>query len=462
MKNLLTFSLLLVTRFLNSQDSPNIVLIVADDLGYGDLSCYGSEDIKTPILDNMAKEGVKFTNFYANGPECSPTRTALLTGRYQQRVGGLECAIGLNDVGRYEEALALSDRKDIGLPVHFNAIPSIFNEKGYNTALIGKWHLGGLERFRPNAHGFDYSIGCLGGGVDYFHHTEPRGVFIGIWMDGNHDFYRNGAPHHREGYYMTHLITDESVEWLNIQDSSKPFFLYVPYTAPHGPIQGPDDYLPEKITVEEWHNTKGKPYGAMIESMDAGIGKILDKLEEKGFAENTIVIFFSDNGCAGVGSAGPLSGKKGQVFEGGIRVPCIIKWPGKIKPGQVSDQMAISMDLTNSFSKIIGGNPPRPFDGIDIIGHIVSGEKDYPRTLFWRYKRATTVRKALRDNTMKYICNIEGEEINEYVFDLANDIAEKNNLAETNKRELNRLRKLMTTWEADVKPERYDFFRKFE
>ena len=403
MRNIFTILLLFITCLLYSQDKPNIIIILADELGYGDLSCYGAKDLKTPHLDKLAEEGVRFTNFYSHGVS-TPTRAALLTGRYPQRVGGMEHPIGLNDVGRYEEALELSNRKELGLPVEFNAIPYMLNQQGYNTAIIGKWHLGGVEKFRPYAHGFDYSIGILGGGVDYFHHSEPHGDFLGIMMEGNTDFYRNNIPQQREGYYLTHLITDESVEWINIQNKSNPFFLYIAYTAPHAPTQGPDDYRPQKCTAEEFGpGTDRETYYKMMESLDEGIGKILDKLEKKNFSDNTIIIFSSDNGCTAIGNTGPLSGVKGEVFEGGIRIPCIIKWPGKIKPLQVSDQMALTMDITASVSEIINGKPPKPFDGIDIIGHIVSEEKDFPRTLFWRLKGRTIVRKAVRDNTMKYI-----------------------------------------------------------
>ncbi len=462
MKNIFTIALLAVTPLAYSQQNYNIVLIVADDLGYGDLGPYGVKDIKTPNLDKLAAEGVRFTNYYANAPECSPSRTALLTGRYQQRVGGLECAIGLNDVGRYPEALELSNRNEIGLPVEFNAIPSILKAKDYNTAIIGKWHLGGKEKFRPNVQGFDYSIGPLGGGVDYFHHTEPKGMFIGIEMEGNPDFYRNGLPHRRENYYMTHLITDESVNWLNIQNETKPFFLYLPYTAPHTPYQGPDDYRPVQLTSKEFGIGNREIYVKMIESLDNGIGKILAKIEEKGLTENTIIIFTSDNGPTKMGTTGLLSGNKSELFEGGIRVPLIIKWPGKIKPGQVSDQMAIGMDITASIANIIGVVPPKKLDGIDIIGHVVSGNKDIPRTLFWRFKRGNGIIKAVRDNNMKYIEETNKKGTTEFVFDLQTDIGEKNNLADKNMGELNRLRKLVENWEADVRPERYDFYREFQ
>lgn len=455
----LTFAFILSFCFFatHAQDKPiNIVLIVADDMGYGDLESYGAPDIKTPNIDRIGEEGVRFTDFYANGPECTPTRAALLTGRYQQRVGGLECAIGLGNVGRYEEALKLSNAGKLGLPTRFNVLPSILNEKGYNTALIGKWHLGDGEEFRPAAHGFDYSIGPLGGAVDYFHHTEPKGVFLGVSMEGKHDLYRNDKPHLRDGYYMTHLIADESVEWLNIQNDETPFFLYVPFTAPHEPFQGPGDYQPQQLTTDTWDKGSRADYASMVEELDKGVGSILDKLDEKGFTDNTLVILVSDNGPTKKGSAGEFSGNKGHVFEGGIRVPCMIRWPGKIQPGITSHQMAITMDLTASIAAILHASTSRPLDGIDIINHVASGADDFPRTLFWRKKRGENVVKAVRDDNMKYIFEETNGKISEYLFDLNGDPGEKKNLLESRKRSLKKLKALLDKWEEDVQPERYD------
>ncbi len=434
---------------------PNIVLIVADDLGYGDLHSYGGDDIQTPNIDRLGTEGVRFANFYSNAPECTPTRVGLLTGRYQQRVGGLECAIGLGNIGRYEESLKLSDQGLLGLPVEFNVLPSILKKKGYNTALIGKWHLGDGKQFRPKSHGFDYSIGPLGGGVDYFHHTEPVGIFLGTKMEGEYDLYRNDELHNREGYYMTDLISDESVAWLNIQSSDKPFFLYVPYTAPHEPIQGPDDYQPQKLTTDVWGKGSRDEYHAMIEEMDRGIGRILAKLDEKGFTKNTLVIFTSDNGPTTKGSTGPFSGNKGHVFEGGIRVPCVARWPGKIKAGVASDQVALTMDLTASIAALLKAPTPKPLDGIDILGHVINEREDFPRTLFWRIKRGGNIRKAVRDNNMKYIHVIADGKISEYLFNLTSDPAEKNNLVDKDRKGRERLKGLLDAWEKDVQPERY-------
>ncbi len=433
---------------------PNIVVIVADDLGYGDLACYGSNDIKTPNLDRLAGKGVRFTQFYANGPECTPTRVALLTGRYQQRVGGLECAIGLGNVGRYDEALALSNKDRLGLPVSFSALPKMLKEKGYNTALIGKWHLGDRPEFSPLEHGFDFALGPIGGSVDYFHHTEPKGVFLGIEMEGAHDLYRQGSPHHRKGYYLTDLITDEAVAWLNIQKDSTPFFLYLPYTSPHTPYQGPHDYEMTKKHSDSWNEGSHETYLEMVENLDEGIGKVVAKLEKENLLQNTLIVFFSDNGPTSKGSAGDFRGYKGQVFEGGIRVPCIIRWPGKIPEGVVSSQVAMSMDITASIASIVDYQPQKPFDGYDIIRQAVESNPNVPRTVYWRKKRGTTVNKAVRSEDFKYIQNIQDTVWEEYLFDLKNDAGEENNLIQTHPQVKQELKALLVDWENEVKPER--------
>ena len=187
---------------LSSESRPNIVLIMADDLGYGDVGCYGCSDIRTSAIDSLAVEGVRFTTFYANAPECTPTRTALLTGRYQHRVGGLECALGIGNVGRYDDAIRLRQTNDLGLPAKETSIARILKSAGYATAICGKWHLGYEEKFSPNHHGFDHAFYALGGGMDYFHHVEPP-------PSNMHALYLNGKPVRRKGYF-TDLLTDEA------------------------------------------------------------------------------------------------------------------------------------------------------------------------------------------------------------------------------------------------------------
>ncbi len=452
--SILSILLLANLHLVAQQTPPNIVLILADDLGYGDLSCYGATNIQTPRLDLLAGEGVRLTAFYANGPECTPTRTALLTGRYQQRVGGMECAIGLGNIGRYDEAKKLSDNGRLGLPVEFSVLPGVLKDHGYRTALIGKWHLGEGKRYRPAAHGFDYSIGPLGGAVDYFHHTEPIGEFLGTYMHGDPDFYRNDEPHRRDGYYMTRLLTDEAVEWIHNQEKDQPFFLYLPYTTPHQPLQPPDGYRENPITMEDWRKGDHIDYKKMVEGMDHDIGRIIDKLEEQGLDQNTIVVFFSDNGPTKIGSTGPFSGNKGHVFEGGIRVPCIIRWPGQLRPGTTSSQPFISMDITASVAALLQTTPEKGLDGIDLIDHLVSGKENFPRDLFWRKKRGQQVRSAVRSGSLKYIRAANGAEVQEYLFDLASDPGENINLIDNRPKDRLRLQKLMTNWEKEVQPER--------
>ena len=429
--------------------TPNIVCIVADDLGYGDLGCYGCNDIATPNIDRLAQEGVRFTQFYANAPECTPTRAALLSGRYQHRAGGLECAIGTGNYGRYDEATVLSEAHDLGLPPSYGALPAILN--GYRSACIGKWHLGYERKHWPDKHGFDYWVGPICGGVDYFHHTEPYGECQGNYLKGDHVLYKQGEEFFSEKY-MTRLITDEAVEWVKQQNGQTPFFLYVPYTAPHSPYQGPDDWHSEKKGYHNWDDGDRATFARMVEAMDKGVGEICAALKQKSFDSNTIVIFFSDNGANQKGCNKPLRGTKGQLFEGGIRVPCIIKAPGMIKEGIISTQTCMSMDLTASIAEQAKADAPaeRPFDGIDIIGHVAAGRPDTPRILFWRARRGDKTQKAVRDGDMKFLTINKGDKTEDYLFDLHNDISEKTNLVKEQAEKADSLRKLLLNWESAV------------
>ena len=430
----------------------NIVLIMADDLGYGDLGCYGCTDIRTPAVDSLATEGVRFTNFYANAPNCTPTRTALLTGRYQRRVGGLECALGIGNVGRYDDAIRLRETNDLGLPVEETTIARILKDAGYATAICGKWHLGYEPKFSPNKHGFDHAFYAIGGGMDYFHHVEPP-------PSNMHALYLNGKPVKRKGYF-TDLMTDEAIGFMEQQTENMPFFLYVPFTAPHSPYQGPCDFRPRALPEDSdlWNQSKGPRhiYSAMIERMDQCVGKILRKLEDQNLQDNTLVIFTSDNGASPSGSNLPFSGFKGNLFEGGIRVPCIVKWPGVLREGTVSNQPCITMDFSRSIVRSAGGKPPenRSFDGIDILRAIETNQPVQKRTLFWRARRGQRTRKAVRDGFLKYIRLQEGNDVKEYLFDLEQDPAEENNLFSERKEDVRRLKILLADWEEKVKHKR--------
>jgi N-acetylgalactosamine-6-sulfatase len=428
---------------------PNIVFILADDLGYGDLGCYGREDIKTPVIDGIADEGVKFTQYYSNGPECSPTRAAFLTGRYQHRIGGLECAIGNGNVGRYDDAIRLRETNDLGLPVVETSIARMLKDAGYATAITGKWHLGYEPKFAPHLHGFDHAFYAVGGGMDYFHYIDNVASYY---------LFQNGKPIRREGYF-TDLATDEAVKFIDTH-ADEPFFLYVPYTAPHSPFQGPDDYKPDPLPGDSplWRQGSAPPdvYIAMIEQMDKCVGRILTKLDEKGLADNTVVIFSSDNGGTGSARNTPLSKAKGTTFEGGIRVPAVARWPGAIPEGTVSDQACITLDFSASIVRIAGAKVPpgRDFDGIDILKLVETGQTPQKRTLFWRGRRGDRIRKAVRDGDMKYIWQTDGKKSEEYLFDLKSDVSESHDLLEKRPAEAGRLKALLANWEKEVRHSR--------
>ncbi len=424
---------------------PNIVLIVADDLGYGDVGSYGCPDISTPGIDRLAKQGVRFTNFYANAPECTPTRTALLTGRYQQRVGGLECAIGIGHVGRYDDAIRLRAMNQLGLPADGNTLPAMLKRAGYTTCISGKWHLGYESYFSPTAHDFDVSFGPLGGSADYFHHTEP---------EGQHTLTLNGEEAFLNGY-LTDLITNHAVKFIH-GHHDHPFFLYVPYTCPHTPYQGPNDRTDQRKTPENWNQGERETFAAMVENMDKGIGRILQTLDQFGLDENTVVIFMSDNGANRHGRNTPYSGYKGSLNEGGIRVPCVVRWPGHLSQGKVTDQTALTMDFTASIARIAGTNAPKdkPFDGIDIINELEQNNLTHGRTLFWRKRRGNQTWRAVRDGSMKYLSRQNGDSLTEYLFDLKADPGEKNNLMNSRKDEFKHLKQKLKQWEKEVKPVR--------
>ncbi|APZ91319.1 sulfatase-like hydrolase/transferase [Fuerstiella marisgermanici] len=425
-----------------ADERPNIIFILADDMGYGDIGCYGHPLAKTPHLDQLAKDGVRFTQHYANGPECSPTRTAFLTGRYQQRVGGLECAIGTGNVGRYDDAIRLAGQRDLGLPADRSVIPGKLQEAGYACALFGKWHLGYEPKFNPMQHGWDEFFGYTGGNVHYFNHRETSDL---------HVLFRGRLPVHRDGY-MTHLITDDSIEFIN-RHKQKPFFLYVAHECPHFPYQGPSD-KDKLVNEDNWMEPDQNTYVAMLEDLDAELGRLLEAVDAAGLADNTVVVFASDNGGFGpVAHMAGLRGAKGTTFEGGIRVPLIIRWPGHIEAGTTSDQVCATFDLTRSFLALAGATvADGRLEGDDILQHITSGTADYSRTMFWRGKRGKRVWSAVRHGDAKYVRQVDGEKAEEFLFDLSKDRNEQASLLPN--KDAIQLKQLLRNWEAEVRPTR--------
>lgn len=422
---------------------PNVVLLLADDLGYGDVGCYGAPDVRTPNIDALAAGGVRLTQFYSGGPECTPTRTALLTGRYPQRPGGLECAIGIANVGRYDDAIRLRERRELGLPPSESVLARALKEAGYATAVCGKWHLGYERHFFPDRHGFDHSFGPLGGGVDYFFHTEP---------DGTPMLYLNGAPVRAEGY-LTDLITEDAVRFIRSQ-RGRPFLLYVPFTAPHSPYQGPLDRRPHPLDATEWNRGDRSTFAAMVGRLDEGIGRILGALAEMGLEKETLVIFASDNGGDPRGRNEPFRGRKGGLFEGGIRVPCVLRWPGRLPEGAVTDRVGTTMDLTASILAAAGAKADRPLDGIDLAGDLARSAPPAARPLFWRARRGGETWRAAREGTLKYVSHQSPGKIEEFLFDLERDPAETANLASSRPDDRERLKVLLRAWEERVKPAR--------
>jgi len=426
-----SFLPLAASLFAASAPRPNVVFILADDLGYADLSCQGATDIRTPNIDRLAKEGVRLTDFYANGPVCSPTRCGLMTGRYQQHIGGLEWAIP-------------PGKKHLGLPAGEKTIAAMLHEAGYVTALSGKWHLGYTADRAPNAHGFDRFFGLLSGNHDYFTHRENN---------GEPDLYLDDKPVVMEGY-STHLITRHALQFLDaIKD--KPFFLYVAFNAPHFPFQGPEDAA-RQITLKEWAQGTRETYVKMVEAMDGGAGEILAALDRHGLTRKTLVVFASDNGGDRYSRNGPLAKGKGQLWEGGIRVPCLARWPGHIPSQKVCPQIGITMDWTATIAELAGAKPPkdRPFEGIDLL-RILSGKSHVrERTLFWRRAGPDFVKthRAARRGDWKLVEDTKGKS---FLYNLAQDIGETNNLADAEPARVAKLRKLLDGWEAQMDPPLY-------
>lgn len=412
---------------------PNIVFILADDMGYADLSCYGRRDYKTPAIDSLAATGMRFTNAYANSPVCSPTRTALMTGRYQARL-----PVGL------EEVLRMTT--DLGLPPEHPTLPSLLRDQGYRTALIGKWHLGQLPKYGPLQSGYEHFWGLRTGGVDYFTHDGA---------DGKPDLWDDDTPVERAGY-LTDLIGEHAISRIrSYAGEAAPFFLSLHFTAPHWPWEGADDKAEaERITSQPslnslMHYDGGslKTYAAMVTRLDYQVGRILKTLKEVGADRDTIVIFTSDNGGERFSDTWPFSGKKGELLEGGIRVPLIVRWPARVPAGSTSDQVAISADWLPTLVAATGGRPdPRyPSDGLDLTGALTAGTTQ-SRTLFWRYRKHG--QQACRDGDYKYLRIRD----NSFLFNVAEDPLERANLKDRIPEKFAELQRKYEAWNATMLP----------
>lgn len=443
---LLALSFGIVTA-LPGADRPNIILLLADDLGYGDLPAFGATDLETPHLDRLAAEGIKFTGAYANGPECTPSRTAILTGRHPQRPGGLECPVGTGNVGRYDDAIRLREQNDLGLPASMAVLAPGLKSAGYATALIGKWHLGYEPKFNPLDQGFDRFFGILGGNVDFYRHLELSD--LPVFIEGR-------EPVAREGY-MTDLLRDEAVAFIREREKEKPFFLFLSFTAPHFPFQPPgaaDEPMP---TAETWTKGTRANYVKMIESMDDATGAVMTALRETGADENTLVVFASDHGAMLPGSNAPFRDFKETLFEGGIRTPVLASWPDHLPAGRVDDRPWTLMDLTASFLSLANASAPdgRPLDGHPVLVDVMKNRESPARDFFWRARRGGITWRAVRSGDLKWIGREDKEEgTEEWLFDLAADPGEKTDLKESRADGVAEFKALVKNWEAEVKAER--------
>ncbi|MCD2513154.1 sulfatase family protein [Comamonas endophytica] len=408
---------------------PNIIFIVADDLGYADLGCYGGRDADfgpvSPVLDRMAANGLRLTQGYSNSPVCSPTRFAMITGRYQYRLRGAA-----------EEPIRSDSRGSttLGLPPEHPTLPSLLRDGGYRTALIGKWHLGYPPHFGPLRSGYEEFFGPLSGGVDYFTHCDSR---------GSHDLWTGEESAKSEGY-LTDLLSQRAVDYVGrMARQQAPFFLSLHYTAPHWPWETRDDAGRAPTVKDNLFDLSGgniHVYRRMIHHMDEGIGRVMAALEEHGLDQNTLVVFTSDNGGERFSDSWPLVGGKMDLTEGGIRVPWIAHWPAVIAPGGESRQQCMTMDWSATILDAAGVAPAPgyPLDGVSLMPVLREPGQAFGRPLYWRMNHRG--QQALREGDWKYL-RVDG---NEYLFNIPADERERANLA---RREPERLARMRAAWE---------------
>ena len=417
---------------------PNIIFIVADDLGFADLGCYGGRDAAfgkvSPVLDQLAANGLKFSDGYANSPVCSPTRFGLMTARYQYRLRGA-AEEPINSKARTSTTL--------GLPASHPTLPSLLKEQGYRTALIGKWHLGYPPAFGPLRSGYDEFFGPMAGGVDYFTHCASTGA---------HDLWVGEEEQPHEGY-LTDLISNKSVDFVKrmAQDTTQPFFLSMHYTAPHWPWETREDHERAQTIKDNIFHLQGgniHTYHRMIHHMDEGIGWVVDALKETGQLDNTLIVFTSDNGGERFSDNWPLVGGKMDLTEGGIRVPWIAHWPEGIAPNTTSAQHCMTMDWSATMVALGGGqaHADYPFDGVSLLPLFQNPQATFERPMFWRMNHRE--QRAVRLGDWKYL-RVDG---NDYLFNVVADARERANLGKHMPDKLQELKSLWEAWNASMPP----------
>lgn len=407
---------------------PNIVVIIADDLGYGETSAYGSKDIATPNIDSIAHNGVRFTNGYVSCPVCSPTRAGLMTGRYQQRFGH-----------EFNPGPAQNSDPNFGLPLTETTLAARLKTAGYATGIFGKWHLGYRSEFHPTRRGFDEFFGFLGGAHSYVNANADR----------TNPILRGEQPVDQI-QYTTDEFTREATGFIG-RNSARPFFLYLPYNAVHNPLQAIDRYLDRYASIQD---PKRRTFAAMMSAMDDGVGRVLDALRASKIEENTFLFFVSDNGgpTAQTSSGnGPLRGFKAQVYEGGIRVPFMVQWRGRLPAGKVYSNPVIALDIHPTALAAAGIAPPtdKRLDGVDLLQFLQGKNNARPHDrLFWRFGPQAAVRL----NDWKLILH---EGATPALYDLARDIGEKTDLAAQSPDRVAEMKAAYDAWNGQLEPPRW-------
>lgn len=408
---------------------PNIIVIVADDLGYADTGFQGAKDIETPHLDALAKSGVRFTNGYSSHPFCSPMRAGFMTGRYQQRFG-------------YETNVPYDPHNShIGLPKDQRTIAQRLKTAGLRTAAIGKWHLGASAAHHPLARGFDFHFGFLGGGHDYFEVDLARPMAEGYRLP----LEKNGRPEPMEGY-LTDVLSEAAADFIK-GSQRKPFFLYLAYNAPHTPLQAPDFWLEKYASIGD---EKRRIYAAMVSTLDAGVGRVLETLEAVGLREKTVVFFVSDNGGpehANASDNGVLRGQKGEVYEGGVRVPFLMSWPGVVEGGRTFDHPVNTIDVACTTLALAGVKieGDETLDGVNLMPFVTGENKSAPHdAIFWR--KVNGEAWAVRSGKWKLLRASEAEPT--ALYDLDADITEYKDVSEANPEVVAELEAKFDAWNS--------------
>lgn len=428
--------------------APNVIVFLTDDQGYGDLSCMGATDFKTPHLDRLAGGGARFTSWYANSSVCSPTRASLLTGRYPGNAG--------------VRSILAGHRTATGLPSHVPTLAAALKERGYNTYMSGKWHLGVNEASRPHRHGFDHWYGFLAGCIDYYSHIYYWGMNRpGPGINPVHDLWEDNRERRQDGEYFTEAVTEQAIAYLrHARRENKPFFLYVAYNAPHYPMHAPEKYM-NRFAGLPWDR---QIMAAMLSAMDDGVGAIMDEVERQGVADRTLTFFMADNGPSREsrnwldgtldpyygGTTGALKGHKGSLFEGGIRVPGIVHWPQRVPAGRVFDAPCAGMDIFPTVLAAAGGNPgDYELDGVNLLPAVCDGQAFPEREIFWELRDQLAVRRG------KWKLVLHGKLVEQeppademFLSDLEADPGEERNLAALHADIAGDLKARAETWKA--------------